>query len=369
MELSSEDALRLNVLLANHPLAIRINESRLTLDGLLATGGATSIRLNPTGDAEKYLRAVRALLSEHALGNPGGYPLYLQRWTRMGRMREESLEQLLLLGEPTAVFAVVCASGLTDELARRAWWAYEDAENARRMLCTPEVVAGETGPELARYLVEFLPFESDSEAVTESVRLALQPGLLEADEIAALWQRSARKTTILVGFMLALPDAIPEELPPHPETARWREALQGSVAHNPVAAQLLRTASASGQAFLDTFERVLRKPPSPDVVTSALEAMVAYQAPAGPAEGPDATLDELQRLAEQVMAEPAWRECAAAAPTAIPALRAMAILGRLNYGVLRPVFSGTDAIGSLMRKKLQPVTEPLLGLLGPLRGR
>ncbi len=34
MDLSSEDSFRLNVLLANKPLAIRIDESRLTVHGL-----------------------------------------------------------------------------------------------------------------------------------------------------------------------------------------------------------------------------------------------------------------------------------------------------------------------------------------------
>lgn len=369
MELSSEDALRLNVLLANQPLAIRINESRMTLEALLRSGGATSIQLNPAGSAEKYLRAVRALLSAHALGNPGGYPLYLQRWTRMGQMREESLEQLLLLGEPTAVFAVVCASGLTDELARRAWWAHEDAENARRMLCTPEVAAGETGPLLARYLVEFLPFETDSEAVTESVRMALQPGLLSREEVEALWKRSARKSASLVGFMWAIPDDIPEILPPHPRFKDWSGTLQGLSADNPVAAQLLRLSAPPGQAFLETFERVLRKPPSQDVVSAALEAMAAYLRSAGWSERPDATLDELAGEAERLMQTAPWSACAQALPEAAPALRSMALLSCLNYGVLRPVFSLSDAIGSLMRKKLLPVTDPLLALLGPLRGR
>jgi hypothetical protein len=55
----------------------------------------------------------------------------------MGQMRDESLEQLLMLGEPEAVVAAVGSPGLTEELARRAWWAMEDAENARRMLENP----------------------------------------------------------------------------------------------------------------------------------------------------------------------------------------------------------------------------------------
>ncbi len=213
MELSSEDALRLNVLLANKPLAIRIHESNMTLHGLLA-GSDVTIKLNPVGSDERYLKTVRSYLSERALGNPGGYPLYLQRWTRQGRMREESLEQLLLLGESTAVFAVVCAEGLTDELARRAWWAVEEAENARRMLQTDAVVKGETGRLLASYLVEYLPFETDSEAMMESVSKALLPGLLDEAVRQLLWKKAARKTPYLVGFITATPDDLPESLPP-----------------------------------------------------------------------------------------------------------------------------------------------------------
>ena len=46
MPLSSEDALRLNVMLANKPLAIRIHESSMTLFGLMNDGEVT-VKLNP----------------------------------------------------------------------------------------------------------------------------------------------------------------------------------------------------------------------------------------------------------------------------------------------------------------------------------
>ena len=121
MDLSSEDALRLNVLLANQPQAIRIDESSMTLYGLSEKGEAR-VALNPNCRDDLYLRKVRELLSGHVLGSPGGYPIYLKRWSRMGQTRDESLEQLLLLGEPEAVAAVTGARGLSDELARRAWW-------------------------------------------------------------------------------------------------------------------------------------------------------------------------------------------------------------------------------------------------------
>ena len=83
MELSSEDTLRLNVLLANKPLAVRIDESRMIVYGLSEQGEA-KIQLNPAGRPEQYVRKVRELLSGHILGSPGGYPVYLRRWTRMG---------------------------------------------------------------------------------------------------------------------------------------------------------------------------------------------------------------------------------------------------------------------------------------------
>jgi hypothetical protein len=141
MELSAQDTLRLNVLLASKPQAIRINENSMTVFGLSADGEA-QVQLNPTGRADQYIKRVKELLSGHVLGSPGGYPVYLQRWTRMGQMRDDSLEQLLLLGEPEAVVAAVSAQGLTDELARRAWWAMEDATNARHMLRKAAVVEG-----------------------------------------------------------------------------------------------------------------------------------------------------------------------------------------------------------------------------------
>lgn len=73
MELASEDNLRLNVLLANRPQAIRIDESRLIVYGLSARGEA-KVQLNPTGRPEQYLRAVRELISGHILGSPAATP-------------------------------------------------------------------------------------------------------------------------------------------------------------------------------------------------------------------------------------------------------------------------------------------------------
>ena len=58
-----------------------------------------------------------------------------------------------MLYEVITVVAVVNASGITDELAERAWWASQTAENARCMLRQEAVVRGRMGPVLAEFLI------------------------------------------------------------------------------------------------------------------------------------------------------------------------------------------------------------------------
>ncbi|RKZ63491.1 MAG: sulfur reduction protein DsrS, partial [Candidatus Parabeggiatoa sp. nov. 3] len=90
MPLSNEDNLRLNVLLANKVQAIRIDESKMIVYGLSERGEA-KIQLHPNCRDEQYLRWVRELISGYILGSPGGYPVYLKRWARMGQTKDDSL--------------------------------------------------------------------------------------------------------------------------------------------------------------------------------------------------------------------------------------------------------------------------------------
>jgi hypothetical protein len=358
MDLSSEDALRLNVLLANHPQAIRIDESSMTLYGLSEKGEA-KVTLNPTCRDDLYLRKVREVLSGHVLGSPGGYPVYLKRWSRMGQTRDENLEHLLLLGEPEAVVAVTCASGLSDELARRAWWTCQDPDNARRMLNIPAVVEGLMGSELARFLIEYLPFETEPLLMIENLRLALQPGLISEKERAELWKRCSRKPSYYLGFLAGRPDDLPMGL-----AARTLNADEGSAlralaeAGNPFAEQYLRVTTAAGQAFMATVLKVMEKPANQDVVTLLLDVVREYLSPLRPEGDPDLTLDELVQQAESnTLSE--LEVCIEALPDRAQELRNLYLLSGLGYGVVRPVFRKTDAIGSLMRKKLEPVFAPL----------
>jgi hypothetical protein len=367
MELSSQDTLRLNVLLANAPQAVRINESTMTVHGLSEKGEA-EIKLNPTGRDDQYIKRVKELLSGHVLGSPGGYPVYLQRWTRMGQMRDDSLEQLLLLGEPEAVVAAVTAQGLTDELARRAWWAMEDATNARHMLAKSAVVNGGMGPVLASYLVEHLPFESEPEHQIETVRLVLQRDLLDDEAVQGLWRKAQRKPAYYVGFLIARPDKLPLDTKPHPAHSELAAALaESGLSEEPLGRLLLRTSSAAGQAFIETVFRIFDKPSNQDVVNLGLDTIAWYFDAARP-EGPaDATLDVLQDDADR------WLDGSEVAPLRglegvdDDQLRALRLLSGLGYGVVRPVFGDSTAIGSLMRRKIQPVMTPILEELDRLR--
>ncbi len=368
MDLSPEDALRLNVLLAKKPLAIRIKESAMELHGLTEEG-EICIRIKPTCRDEQYIKKVKELISGHVLGSPGGYPVYLQRWTRMGQMKDDSLEQLLLLGEPEAVVAAVCAPGLTDELARRAWWAMEDAENARQMLRKRAVVEGRMGRVLAEYLVGFLPFESEPEKQIETIRLVLQPGLLDEQERLDLWRRAARKPPYYVGFIATLPDAIPEIRAVHPLWETHQAALRELAdAGNAVSGALARVLSPAGQAWLATVFRIFRKPSNQDVVNISLDLIAHYfsmlrETPV------DATLEKLEAEAHDWLGANVEAQAVLALDGAFEApLIAVHLLSGTGYGVVRPVFKGTTAIGSLMRKKLAPIMEPLHEYLKALQG-
>jgi len=375
MELSAEDSLRLNVLLANSLQAVRIDESSMTVHALSDQGEA-SVKLNPRGRDDQYLKKVRELLSSQVLGSPGGYPVFLRRWTRMGQARDNSLEQLLLLGEPEAIVAVVHASGLTDEIARRAWWAMPVADNARRMLERDCVVTGAMGPVLAEYLVEYLPFETEHKAMVETVRLVLQPGLISEELRNKLWRSAKRKSSYYVGFMHASPDRLPEAGRPRQDWQSVCAALAGLIeAGNPVAGQLCRCLGESGQVFLRTAEAVLNKPADQDVVVEFLKSIQDYFSAVCPHRDAGAAMDTIVDDAIALLDVPAVCPTTSAVQAVLEVLpgyrddlRAMLALSWVGESLVNPIFARTDAIGSVMRKKIEPVTSPIRQQLTQLLG-
>ncbi|HEX9625734.1 MAG TPA: hypothetical protein VGA00_02220 [Acidiferrobacterales bacterium] len=374
MELSDEDHLRLNVLLQNVE-AVRIDEQAMVVCGLSPRGEAR-VPLNPTCRDDKYLKLVREFLSGAALGSPRGYPLHLERWTRMGQTKDTYLAELLMLGEPEAVAAVVCAEGLTDELARRAWWAAPTAENACHMLRHACVVQGRMGRVLVDYLVEHLPFETTAGAIIRTVRLLLQSGLLDAPIRQRLWERGAQKNAYRIGFLAAVPDDLPERQAARADLPRHAPALASLARQGNAAAGLLaKLLDSPGQGFLHTCEAIVTKIGDQDAVVALFNLIGDYFAAARA--GRECGADFMRILAETRAAVTAADDAGGAAAelralrAALPELEAETValgsLARVSETLLNPIFAKTTASGSLMRRKLEPITQPIVEQFGRLR--
>lgn len=354
-ELSPEDSLRLQVLLAQDLKAVRIDEASMTLHALTDQGEA-SVPLSPNCRADKYLRLVRELLSGHALGSPGGYPVYLSRWTRHGQMEGGNLGRLLLTGEEEAVVAVVHSPALTDELARHAWWTMPTIENARLMLRREAVARGTMGKVLADFLAEHLPFlQDDHLGIMDTVAVLIHSRALSPASLEATWKKGKRGNSHYVAFLEMLAGDLPCPLAPHPEHDAVAAALAPRLAAGaPDAVGLERALSAQGQTFLAAAGEILERPDTQEVVSRTLNAIGRYfasglnlsagLAPAAEFHGCDA--------------------CGAFAPRAEAALR----LARASDAAVQPIFARSTAIGSLMRRKIEPVVAPLLADIRLLRG-
>jgi hypothetical protein len=369
-ELSPEDELRLNVMLAGDIQAVRIDEAAMIVYGLSSRGEA-SIKLHPTGRAEQYLRRVREMLAGKATGSPGGYPVYLHGWTRMGQARDKGLDCLLLLGEAEAVVSVAYSNGLTDELARRAWWAMPVADNARRMLERDCVVQGKMGKVLAEYLIEHLPFENNPHTIIDTVRLLLQPGLIDDRVRAKLWNRGAIDNAYHVGFLERLPDDLPTEISPREDLDALRSRL-AQLSDHPYAAQLERVLSARGQAFLEASEAMLRYPADKDVVNASFNALAAYfSSVSHPSCCAGDTLEAIFNNMDAFCGDASTQagQFLESLPDYAAEVRALLFLSCMNSDVAAPVLSRSTAGGTLMRQRLEPITTPILQQIAILRGQ
>jgi len=373
-ELSPEDSLRLNVMLAGDIQAIRIDAANMTIYGLSPRGTAT-VKLHPSGRSDQYLRTARELLAGFAIGSPGGYPVYLQRWTRMGQARDKGLDRLLLLGEPEAVTSVAYSNGLTDELARRAWWAMPVADHARRMLERECVVQGQMGKVLADYLIEHLPFENSAHIIMDTVRILLQPGLIDEKTRLTLWRKGEMDNAYHAGFLASVPDEIPEQISARENYDSIAPKLAALISQgNIFAQQLHRVLSGPGQTFFNAYDEVLRFPADKDVVLVLLDALDFYfsalraQHPCS-GETVETIMANVETFLSTQAPSSAVNQLLQDVPELNQEIRAMLTLSCIDVDIATPIMSQTTASGTLMRKKLEPVSLPILQLIAVLSGK
>ncbi len=367
MELSNEDNLRLNVLLAQDLKAIRINEGTMTVHALTDKGEAKVV-LNPTIRDEQYLRLVRELFSLKITGSPGGYPIFLKRWTRMGHT-DNTLEHMLLLGEPEAIVAVVHAAELTHEIGLRAWWANPTTEVAIRLLEYPDIVNGELGKELASYLMEFMPFEEKQVQIVNMVRLCLQGELLTAEDREKLWARAKRRNPFCVGFVHTSPNKIPLAIKESKNFSNVKKSLKNVlVQDNPYAKNLVLLLSNDGQTWLHTLKLALNKPVDQDVVISLFIAINQFfhlplntlaQDHRG-TRSIEIAIDHAEEICKKADCIDLQTTITLLNNDQQPLINAMLVLAQMGEHTLIPIFSGNDSVGTVMRKRLLPLTTPLL---------
>ncbi|MFO7541751.1 MAG: hypothetical protein R6W97_02925 [Thiobacillus sp.] len=349
-ELSPEDELRLNVLFNTELKAVRIDESHMTLWALTPQGEA-SVPLKPTERSDRYLKRVREMLSGHALGSPGGYPVHLTRWTRQSQagLSPQHLAQLLLIAEEEAVVAVVHSPALTDELARYAWWCMPTIENARLMLMRDVVSQGSMGRTLAEFLVEHLAFlHEDDVGILDTVAVMLYSGVLTDAEKLSIWKRGNSRNSYYVAFLELQPDTLP-----NPREARPDHASVSQLADNPYRVMLDKALSGQGQTYLATTATILDRPEVQEVVNHTLDALAQWCAPLHQA---DAALRDNARSALLAAAPQLETDCAA-----------LDQLAAVDADTVRPIFLKTTAIGSLMRRKIEPIVTPLVNAITTLR--
>ena len=369
MELSNEDNLRLNVLLAQKLKAIRINESTMTIHALTDQGEA-KVKLNPTLQDEQYLRMVRELISLKVTGSPGGYPVYIKTWTRMGHA-DNTLDHMLLLGEPEAVIAVVYSPSLSHDVGVRAWWAYPCTEVAMRLMEYPEVSQGKLGKELAEYLLEFLPFEERQLNIVDMVRVCLQKGVISDKQKEKLWSRAQRRNPFLVGFVHADSTQIPIQSQANPQLEinnLGNQLTKLSQSGNIYAETLSDLLSAEGQKWLKAVKLSLKKPVDQEVVISLFSAISQhFKLPINTlikdgrgTRSVDIAMEHSQQVINAPDNEALKALISALDSNNLALIDAMLVLAQMGEHTLIPIFSGNESVGTVMRKRLLPLTTPLL---------
>jgi len=366
LEISSEDELRLQVLLVNAQ-AVRIDEQRMVVCGL-STDREFEVQLAPVGSADRYLQAVRAYLSTAVLGSPKHFPLHLRRWAGHGQIDSAPLEKLLLLGNPEAVFAVACSRRLTAALAQRAWWTAPGPDMARQLLRHRVVANDAVGNMLAQWLVDYLPFETELSDMLDSARLLLQPNLIDDVTRVRLWDMGRRSKAYRIGFLLESPDNLPRRVPARADAASIAEIFIPSEDEgSEVARMLVRVCGEHGQSFIAASLDVLSGLNSQVEVSAALNAIgahhVALRVYGEHSQSPQSTLNWIElAVAEQGRLEVRYLD-----PGIKAQLRALFILAHTSDSWVTPIFAQSDAGGSVMRKQIEPVVSVVADALQLLR--
>ncbi|HIG89334.1 hypothetical protein [Candidatus Thioglobus sp.] len=336
--LTPEDTLKLNVLISTS-VAIRIDIYKLVVVGLTEDKKEQIIALHPSGDSNKYIQAVQKLLVGKMLGNMGGYPSYLKRWSRMGQVSSSNLVSLLKIGNIEAVVAVANSQNLNDEVIDLVWWCAtntdQQAEIGRFLLTRDFVVKHPVGKQIANYLLEFLPFTDDTTQLIDTTNLILQGDLISNEAKERLWKQGQRKTAFLVGFIERIKNNLPNN--------------DGTVALDLDIKELDCVSSEQGQILLKTIAHILKKINQEYVLYRTLD--VLGECLSHPMIQPYSHIDELQKQSQNVSEKLGRADD--------EQIKARLLLAGVSEKLVVSTISAHNLAGSAIRKKLVHVLKPI----------
>jgi len=205
------------------------------------------------------------------------------------------------------------------------------------------------GRTLAEFLVEHLAFlHEDDIGILDTVAVMLVSGVLTDAERLAIWKRGTGRNSYYVAFLELQPDKLPS-----PRAARADHASVPQLAGNPYGVMLEKALSGQGQTFIATTATILDRPENQEVVNHTLNALAQWCAPL--------------RQADETMRNAARKALLDATPQFVSDCDALDALAAVDADSVRPIFLKTTAIGSLMRRKIQPIVTPLLDAIAILR--
>jgi hypothetical protein len=200
--------------------------------------------------------------------------------------------------------------------------------------------------------------------VISTVKLVLQPGLIAEDIRQRIWSRGTHRNAYHLGFLDANPNDLPNPLPARADFNEHRTTLQQLAdAGNGTAALLMRVLAGPGQTFLAVSEDQIRHPLDKFTAAHLFEIIGNYFGPVRGLLAADDDVGQVVAAAEAAVDEPRDQGLAtllATAPALTREVRAMLVLGATREALITPIIAQTSATGTVLRRKLEPVTNALL---------
>jgi hypothetical protein len=337
-ELAKQDEFKLSILLKT-ARAIRIDNYKLEIIGLVGESEKI-IKLSPEIDSDLYIKEVQKFLTEKVLGVVGGYPAYLQRWSKMGQVDSSNLANLLKIGEIGATIAVANSKYLTVDLLPLVWWSATNtdsqAEIGRYLLMRDDFLVSDTAKEIAKFLLEFLPFSENPLDLLNTTNLILQENLISAKQKLKLWKMGARKSYILVSFLARQKGNLPSD------------NLPFLTFDNP---ELAVASGEQNQIFIRTCKHILNKINEEHTLYKTLE--VIHQHFSHPNILRTHTIDDINLQLDNLQITDRK-------------LRARMFLAGVNENLVISEISAHNLSGSTIRKKLSSILSPITDALTTL---